>query len=113
MRLHHGQRRAGGRARIIAVDVGVESGRNRRKGCKLSAVCRRTGQRANETAAVGVARGIDARLVDAVVVLDAIDEIGCEDLVTDSGCRIRRALPVALRELESLLHHYTTGIYVR
>jgi hypothetical protein len=81
---------------VVAVDVGVHGARHGGKSRKLAAVVRAAGKSVDESSAVGVAGGVDAGLVNAVVVLDAVDQIRGEDLVADARCRIRRALPVSL-----------------
>ena len=51
----------------------------------------------DKATAVGVASCVDAGLVNAVVVLDSVDEIGGENLVTDTGSRVGWPLPVSLQ----------------
>ena len=94
--LEHGKRRTSWLAVIVAVNVSVEGSRDGRKCCKLSSVLRRARQSSREASSVGVASGIHPRLVNAVVVLDAVDQVGGEDLVAHAGRGIRWAFPISL-----------------
>lgn len=106
VQLHDGQGRAGRAAVVVARDVGVKGSRDGRKGGELPAVLGRAGQRPGQPGAVGVAGGVDARFVDAVVLLDTIDQVRGEDLVADALFGITRALPVFLHD-KSAKSRYT------
>ena len=81
---------------VVAGDIRVHGAGDRGKGRKLAAVCGTAGKSVDEPSAVGVAGGVDTGLVDAVVVLDAVDQVRGEDLVADTGGSIRWAFPVSL-----------------
>lgn len=94
--LHDGDGRPSRMAGRTVGSVRVKGTRDGSKGGKLAAVGGRAGQSAEEPGAVGVPGAVDARLVDAVVVLNAVHEIRRKDLVTDAGRGIAGAFPVRL-----------------
>lgn len=94
--LKHWQRRASRVAVVVPSDVGVKGSRDGSKGSKLAAVVRAASKSIDKATAVGVANGVHAGLVNTVVVLDPVDKVGREHLVTDAGGRVGWSLPVSL-----------------
>lgn len=84
--------RAGGVGRRVRVEGALDSGQRG----KLASVTGRAGQRADEPAALGEARRVDAGGVDAVGGLELVDQVCGEDLVADAWLGVRCPLPACL-----------------
>lgn len=68
---------------VVSVHVGVKCARNGGVRGKLPGGRRRASQGAAETAAVGVPGSVDPRSVDAIVILNAVDQISGKCFVVD------------------------------
>lgn len=84
------------RQRVVggAQDVVVKGARDGGEGGDLGRRGGIAGEQTNEAAAVGFARCVDARRVDAVGRGQVVDEVGCEGDVGDVGWRIWVACPL-------------------
>lgn len=112
MKLHNRQRRSCRTARIVRIldNIRIKRSRAGRKGSKIIAVARGTGQRAHEAAAVGFSDGVDARRVDAELGAQVGEEVGGEDFVGNAGGGVRGAFPMGLFSCQFLFSCGKDGI---
>lgn len=73
-------------------------------------MCVGAGQRVGEAAAIALACSVDAPIVDAEVLAEAVDEVGCEDLVGDACYGIRGPLPVTLYLVSNKFFLFAGGL---
>ena len=98
MEFQNGKRRPGGCA-VAETGVGVEGAGHGSECGKRSPVDCRACQSVGETAAVGHAVGVDSGGVDAVVVLEMVNEVACEKPVLNTGRWVEFSFPRSLAAL--------------
>ena len=64
-------------------------------------MARRTGECTYESTTIGVSGGIYTGLVNTIVVLDSVNEVGSEDFVADATSGVGWSLPIMLNNLAS------------
>ena len=83
-------------AAAVGAVIAVESTRDGSKRSELAAVSGRACENIDKTAAVGVAGGVNSRGIDAVVVLDSVDEVRREGFVADALVLVASTFPDTL-----------------
>lgn len=92
----NGQRRASRVAAAVSAVVAVESTRDGSESSELAAVSGRACENIDKSTAVGVTGSVNSRGIDAVVVLDSVDEVGREDFVADAFVLVASTFPNTL-----------------
>ena len=100
MEFQNGKRRSGGCA-VAETGVGVEGAGHGSECGERSPVDRGASESVGEAAAVGHAVGVDSEGVDAVGVLEMVDEVACEKSVLDTGRWVEFSFPRSLAALEA------------